>query len=60
MYKATNHKPVSWIPREMKAKKISCDLDHEFHAEVMQYCEENQIKLAQLVRFALARTMANA
>ena len=33
MYKATNHKPVSWIPREMKAKKISCNLDHEFHAK---------------------------
>ena len=50
-------KPLEFIPRERDHVMIGCNVDPEFHDKLKSYCDENRIKVSQLIRFSLARAM---
>ena len=50
-------KPVQWIPRPAQDKVVSFKMEPEFYKEVKLYCDENQIKFSQLMRYLLAKEL---
>ena len=59
MYKTTFHKPVHWIPRECEEKMVSAKFHPDFHAKVKAYCDTHQMKISQLIRYAVAKEIEN-
>jgi len=51
-------KPLTFIPRERNQIMVGCYVDPDFHDTVKDFCSDNQIKLSQFIRFALARAMS--
>ena len=50
-------KPLQFEAREPDDIYIHYRLNAEFHQQVKEYYQENQIKMSQFVRYALARAI---
>ena len=52
-----NTKPLQFEARIPDTVNISCAIEHSFYEEIKEYCESNQIKLSQLMRYAISKEM---
>jgi len=48
---------LEWTEREATDPLYAFRMDPEFYQQVKDYCKENQIKMSQFTRYALARAM---
>ena len=51
---------LEWVGRSGERRQISASLDPLFHDEVVAYADSVGLKVAQLIRYALAREVRSS
>lgn len=55
MAKSDTEATVQWIPRDREEMMVSVALHPDFHSRVKEYCAVHQMKISQLIRYAVAK-----
>jgi hypothetical protein len=58
VYPAENR--LEWVGRPRDRRQISATIDPAFHDEVVAYANSVELKLTQLIRYALAREIRSS